>query len=71
MIEQNQVLVAAAIVFLGLTTPETKNTIHPANHCQCLKHTNEAACKKNGYHCTPKDSKDNVTSKLSDYSSLL
>lgn len=65
MFDQNQVLVAAAIVFLGLSIPETKEAHLPSSNqksCPCAKHTTEAPCKKNGCHC---DHKDNVASKLS------
>lgn len=63
MFDQNQVLVAAAIVFLGLSIPEPKET----NQSRSAKHSTEEAAskKKNGYHCNSNDHKDNVTSKLS------
>lgn len=65
MFDQNQALVAAAIVFLGLSIPETKETHLPSSNqisCPCAKHTTEATCKKDDCHC---DHKDNVASKLS------
>ncbi|KAI7881165.1 hypothetical protein K492DRAFT_207012 [Lichtheimia hyalospora FSU 10163] len=60
MFDQSQVLVAAAIVFLGLSTPETKPN-HPSNASRSSKHTTEVYCNKNACHCTPSDHKQNVT----------